>query len=723
MTTLVPRPTRLLRLGCVGVLCGMAGLGFAPVFGGAPGPARFLVAILVAAAAGTAIGLTAILWPGVRAASLGAGGAVAAAAVGLATAWPGAAVLHGPWRLLTGALPADAAGAELYTVAVAVGWTALASGLLAAFSRSPLPATVPPIGCLIAGLALSGSAQPLPGWYLPVTLGVAVVLVAARRPVAIVGIVPILALAVLAGTVVTPSAPGVGWRDPFDARTMFAPPVLPLQNDNPIQQYLAYRNGTIPLELAVTTSHPVDRLRLVTFTEFDGEVWQPGADYRRAGTTLPPGSASTQTSTTVSQRVELRTGSLGWLPAAGRATRISIPGLGVDEATGDLVVPAGNGAPQIYEATSLVLRPRPDDLATAAPTTVADRPPYRLPRATQLFLNTVIRDSSPGVGQLLALWRQLARSGHFAYDVGADAFGGNSLHGIERMFAVEPRRGTSEQYASAFAVLAREIGYDARVVLGLRCPTGGVTSFTLTGKDIAVWTEVRFEGLGWVEFDPSPWSNPIGTPANPEAAGPNNPVDDPVDQAADESESEPPPVGGESTADKPSPQSLEWTVFVAALVLGGALVLLCAVPVTKAARRRRRRRAGTTRAAVIGAWREVVDRLGEAGIVIRPPHTTRDVISMAHSSPATGDIGTALLSLGVLVDYAHYGPQPMTPDQRHAAWSAADNILGTLRESRSRIQRLAMLVNPRPLMTTAREPSPKVHAGAGRPVDRRQGSA
>src|SRR5262249_25423226 len=149
-------------------------------------------------------------------------------------------------------------------------------------------------------------------------------------------------------------------------------------------------------------------------------------------------------------------GTLGWLPAAGRATHISVAGLGVDEATGDLAVPEGREPPTSYEATSRVLRPRPDELNAAQPVARPEPETYRLPRATQLFLNTVTGDATPGTGQLLALWHQFTRSGQFAYDESADAPGGHSLYSIEQMLTgPEPRRGTSEQYASAFAVLAR----------------------------------------------------------------------------------------------------------------------------------------------------------------------------------------------------------------------------------------------------------------------------
>ena len=63
--------------------------------------------------------------------------------------------------------------------------------------------------------------------------------------------------------------------------------------------------------------------------------------------------------------------------------------------------------------------------------------------------------------------------------------------------------GTAEQFASAFAVLARAVGLPTRVVVGFRpVPPGPDGVAVVRGGDATAWPEVYFSGWGWVPFDP-----------------------------------------------------------------------------------------------------------------------------------------------------------------------------------------------------------------------------
>jgi transglutaminase-like putative cysteine protease len=65
--------------------------------------------------------------------------------------------------------------------------------------------------------------------------------------------------------------------------------------------------------------------------------------------------------------------------------------------------------------------------------------------------------------------------------------------------------GTSEQFATAFAVLARSVGLPTRVVVGFDAGVPGPDgSRVVRGRDARAWPEVYFAGLGWYAFDPSP---------------------------------------------------------------------------------------------------------------------------------------------------------------------------------------------------------------------------
>jgi transglutaminase-like putative cysteine protease len=72
-------------------------------------------------------------------------------------------------------------------------------------------------------------------------------------------------------------------------------------------------------------------------------------------------------------------------------------------------------------------------------------------------------------------------------------------------FLFETRRGFCEHYASAFAVLMRNVGIPTRIVLGYQGgelnPLGG--HLIVRQSDAHAWTEVWLEGDGWVRVDPT----------------------------------------------------------------------------------------------------------------------------------------------------------------------------------------------------------------------------
>src|SRR5439155_108295 len=70
--------------------------------------------------------------------------------------------------------------------------------------------------------------------------------------------------------------------------------------------------------------------------------------------------------------------------------------------------------------------------------------------------------------------------------------------------ALGGQKGTSEQFAASFAVLARMLGLPSRVIVGFQARPG---VSTVHGRDALAWPEVLFTGIGWVPFDPLPKPN------------------------------------------------------------------------------------------------------------------------------------------------------------------------------------------------------------------------
>jgi transglutaminase-like putative cysteine protease/uncharacterized membrane protein YhaH (DUF805 family) len=77
---------------------------------------------------------------------------------------------------------------------------------------------------------------------------------------------------------------------------------------------------------------------------------------------------------------------------------------------------------------------------------------------------------------------------------------------------LENREGFCEQYAAAMAWLVRAAGIPARVAFGFTRGTNTSSNeYTLTNRNLHAWTEVYFNGIGWVPFDATPTAGVIGS--------------------------------------------------------------------------------------------------------------------------------------------------------------------------------------------------------------------
>jgi transglutaminase superfamily protein len=419
----------------------------------------------------------------------------------------------------------------------------------------------------------------------------------------------------------------------------------------------------------------------------------------------------------VTQQITVTAGDLAWLPTAGRPNGVSTSGLGVDQATGDLINPAGRPELAAYTATSMPDQPTEAQIAMAIPVSPADRGGPALPPRVRAFAEATVGGVPAGADQLLALRDRLATGKDFRYDQAEEVDGGHGLYQIDRL--LQRKRGTSEQYASAFAVMARYLGYDARVVMGFRpeYDRDHPTSFVVTGRDVDAWAEVCFAGLGWVTFDPSPRANPIGTRADapPPTAAQTNPVepDDEPDSTTEPAATADQRPAAEGTADGAGSGPRQGFIIAGTAVL----VLLClalAAPVTKTIIRHRRRRGGGARQIILGAWRDTVDRLREAGIPAAPALTTGDVLALVRHSGSTVRMPAFLPDLAAMADRAGFAPEDPLPSLATTAWMAATMIRREVRDGMRPLHRMRATFDPRPLRSAAsprRQPTSRSQPG------------
>lgn len=421
----------------------------------------------------------------------------------------------------------------------------------------------------------------------------------ARRRLVVATPALVVLVGALASVALVPAA------HPFDPRTLVDPPLTAVASASPLPRLGAWASDP-DAELLRVRGDAVP-LRLVTLGEYDGAQWRAATRFAPLGTvSTPPLAGERRRTSTVSVSF---TGLGGrWLPTPGDPVAVSEPDAVVDTATGTLYASAAE--PDLsYDVTGTVDRPDPSDLVGATVPTSGRALDYLrqpdLPAPLAEYAAAVTPSAAP-YEQALAI-EAAVREGR---RLSPRAISGSAFWRIERFLLGRGRNGqvgTAEQFATAFAILARHAGLPTRVVVGFRpgTPQGDGTR-VIRGRDALAWPEVYFRQLGWVPFSPTP-NDDTFTEGRPELA--DTPVPDPAPAAESSAPqetvaSEGTTAEGRTAARAPGGPSWRLAGVAAAVV---ALPLL-ALAVARRARTLRHRRRGAT-----GAWAEVYDALVLAG--------------------------------------------------------------------------------------------------------------
>ncbi|HEV2780924.1 MAG TPA: transglutaminase domain-containing protein [Actinophytocola sp.] len=605
----------------------------------------------------------------------------------------------GPSRLLTGTLPVDPSGPELATISTIAGFTALIAVRLALGPRNAWLPLLPPLCCLLLGLGLSATVGAPAAWYGPVFAVVAMAVVLAGREAALAGALGKGRLVTGAAVVLIATASGLvlgplvaADRPPTSLQALVDAPVLPKEDTNPMARYLALRDNLLPLEIAGTASERLELIRMVTLDRFDGQTWTIGASYRRAGTRLSTPDSAVPTRDVSLDLQVLTPDSVGWLPRVGRPTQISVADLGFDATSGDVVVPADRNTPAAYRITGREPILEANDVGIDDPaTSEASRLP--LPPEVLAFVDTATAGRSAGLGQLLGLYQAMTSTSGFSYDNSPQARGGHGVRQITDL--VNTKRGTSEQYASMFALLSRHLGWDARVVLGFR-PTWDGDRLHIRGANVFAWAEVRFQRLGWIPVNPSPTQSIDGQGKTVQQPTPADALDD-IPSPDQQVPEEPPDATADAQGDLSSQpaNSMSGLATLATIVAIALVLCLGLIPLVRIVRRRRARNNGTPRRRTIAAWRDTIDALRWAGIPVGPRSTTGQVIGVVH-----GPLQPFLRPLAEIVDRAAYSPEGILDHAAELAWQCNDAIRTELHKGMSFGRRLSRLLDPRTLLPT-----------------------
>lgn len=556
----------------------------------------------------------------------------------------------------------------------------------------------------VRGVLFAGVALVWLGWRRADTgaVSITVDVSARRRKLAGVAIVLLGAVAIGAagGTILQPT-PGAR----FVLRQQITPPFDPLVYPSPLSGFRNYTKKLATTQLfSVTGLEQDQRIRLATLDSYNGQVWSvasPATEtsdsgaFELLGRNIPspplavPGSTDTLAFTIDGYKDV-------WLPDAQYPTTLDFGKFfGVDPTTtvrinpttSTVAVTSGVAKGMVYTiGVTTPTLPNDKELASV-PAAKLELPPVSdIPDVVASKAKEYAGSAKTTIQQLRNIERSLTTIGYLSHGLASDPVPSRAGEGADRMtelFTKEPMVGDGEQYSSAFALMARSLGYPVRVVMGFAPKvTLGEKVVSVTGNDVRAWDEVAFAGVGWVPFYPTPTKTdaPKEQTTRPKIEPQPQVRQPPTSTQKQDELLTPVKISNKNPHAKKAGFAVPgWAYVVAGIV--GIPVLAYFIPflvIAGVKRRRRRRRltVGSNDRRVAGSWDELADRYAELGLEL-PGRATRK--QQASAIELQGGLeGLALPhggfdSLVREVDAAVFSSDEVSDTQVSSAWSASDS--------------------------------------------------
>ncbi len=707
----------------------------------------FVVAATLAILAGSAIGVAGarFRWPSWAVVIAVTGAYVV---LGVPAAVPGGAiggVVPTPQGLVDLIAGAALSWKQLVTIAVPVGsYQALLVppfllGLVMATSavtialrtRRPAAAVIPPALLLLGGIALGvvHAAFALEtglvflvtavGWLVRVGIADRRAITTGRRVDAaladarrVLGASALVAIALVGATAASLNLP----NPPRNVvRAELQPPFEPRAHESPLAGFrAAFEEGMEVTPMLEVRGLPAGAgIRIATLDTYDGIVYTVGG---RDGTTESGRFTRVPYRLDQSEVKGERTGvevvvrgySDVWVPGVGQLERITFSGSRAgaladgfvyNDVTGTGAVQTGLRTGDAYTADSVV-PVRPGSLAELRPgTSVLPSGPDLPKELGQLLDRWAPAEEDQGL-RLQHLVEGFHREGYVSHGLDGES-PSRSGHAIDRLVELATKRpmvGDGEQYAVAAALMAREIGFPARVVVGYldgpadpAAEPGGTTEFVRNERQ--AWIEVQDSGGRWVSLDPNPVPRPIPERESDQptiVSRPQSALPPPAERTPTEDLDSDPDLALDDGDDglEPWVEALLGGLRVAGLVVLGLGLLISpfmAVVVAKLRRRRLRRRAPTAVERIEGGWQQFADTAADYGYPIRP-NATR-----AEQAATVG--GLAPLVLASVVDRAVFAPDGPADGDDQRVWGAVDDLQERLAAPRTRRERIRAAIS------------------------------
>lgn len=648
-------------------------------------------------------------------------------------------VISGWARMLTVAVPADPDGDLMAVPTLLASVAGIATTVLMLRTRVVVGLAVIPILVFVAGLLVTATR---PRFGLAVTCVLLLVLLAlllvrtnrlsaaddglaeasadavgldlgAQRRHSVTGrvlvglpAVALIAAAAVLGGLFLPIADGQERADP---RALIMPDLQVVAGLSPLVEVRPQLSDPTPQTLFEVTvpaeqQNPITHVRIAALDSFDGALWSQTREYEQAGSTLPESAVSLAGAHDVVLGVRVMHYRNAFLPVVGVPIATSGVDAAVEPESGTLVSIAaleGTPLPDLrYEVTAAVVPPEGLGSGTISPdfpefAVLPNVPDWVEPKAREITADA----NTP--------YEALTKLQDFLYGraYNLTARPGESYGAIERVLGPDEadQVGYAEQYASAFAVLARSLGYRTRIAVGyiLDDKSRAGDTYAVTTANAHAWPEVLFDKYGWVPFEPTNQGNVVVRPPPP----PIDPKDltAPEDQPQDVQPEAGAEQGGTTTSVTLQDRLLTG-LWVALAVIAAIVLLIGTIVLFKQLRRARRRVRGSPALRIAAAWQEVQDRLREAGhpaAVSQTPIELAEAIGRSKPGPNARSLVAALTELAVIVTYAVCAPDAPTPVAARHAWQLHDQVVKALAAERPPLARALALIDPRPLLPGA----------------------
>jgi transglutaminase-like putative cysteine protease len=459
---------------------------------------------------------------------------------------------------------------------------------------------------------------------------------------------------------------------------------------SPLTALTAWRSGPDQVLFEAEAPAPT-RWPLAVLDQFDGDSWTSSGRFLRAQT------GEVGRGHPASLRVTLRDLDGVFLPSALGLTRVSGPNLAINAPLHTVITPGGARAPLTYNIyASAPRRLETRELVALRPANDAQaRASLALPGRTD-DLRQLARSITRTTAAPYAKAERIAQYLRASYGFDPAAPGGHTIGDIDD-FLIHSHRGTSEQFAATFAVLARAAGLPTRIVVGFTAGSRaeGTDTYEVHAHDAVAWDEVDFAGLGWLPFYPTPDTTKVIDDYS--LLGAAAPQGQPTTPPPPVTHVHGPPPTTQHTAARPHrhPQAdlLRCLLGLIALLM---LVYLTAVLVVPRRRRRRRRVVRSPQLRVLGAWLDGLEALDAAGIRV-PPSATADEVTVLGGDAVHG----SLAPLARLAVASLYAAHITTADEANAAWAYRDRLAAELRHQRGPARHLASVLSPHRLRSSA----------------------